>query len=176
MRSCGSVDPRHTFRPKVDLTFRVSGQSVEIFEIRPVWRGPPDDKHELPIAKPTFVRARGVWRIFWQRRDLKWHRYEPRPEVNFVEEFASLVSDDALACFYGRLQVIRECGHHIGRHRACPSDSQEAVLAQARSISESRVAKTNLGSSARVVVYRGVNLKCPVPGPDSFRDPNSERP
>ena len=88
--------PPH-IRQKVDLAFRVSGQSVEIFEIRPVWRGPPDEKRESPIAKATFVRARGVWRIFWQHRDLKWHRYEPRPEVKSVEEFASLVSEDAHA-------------------------------------------------------------------------------
>ena len=92
--------PLH-IRPKLDLGFRVSGQSVEIFEIRPAWRGPPDEKHESPMAKATYVRARGVWRVFWQRRDLKWHSYEPRPEVKSIDEFASLVSEDALACFFG---------------------------------------------------------------------------
>jgi DUF3024 family protein len=93
--------PQPQFRTKVDLAFRVSGQSVEIFEIRPVWRGPPDEKHESPIAKATFVRARGIWRVWRQRRDLKWHSYEPSPEVKSVEEFASLVSEDAHACFFG---------------------------------------------------------------------------
>lgn len=92
--------PPHV-RPKLDLGFRISGQSVEIFELRPRWRGPPDEKHELPVAKATYVRARRVWRVFWQRRDLKWHRYEPRPEVKAVEEFAALVSEDAHACFFG---------------------------------------------------------------------------
>jgi hypothetical protein len=82
--------------PKLDLGFRITGQSVEIFEIRPVWRGPPDEKHESPVAKATYVRARGVWRVLWQRRDLKWHNYEPKPKVKSVEEFASLVSEDAL--------------------------------------------------------------------------------
>jgi hypothetical protein len=92
--------PAH-IRPKLDLGFRVTGQSVEIFEIRPRWRGPPDEKHESPVAKATYVRARGVWRVFWQRRDLKWHSYEPKPEVKSVEEFATLVSEDAHACFFG---------------------------------------------------------------------------
>ena len=64
-------------------------------------RRPPDEKHESPIGKATFVRARAVWRVFWQRRDLKWHSYEPRPEVKSVEEFTSLVSKDAHACFFG---------------------------------------------------------------------------
>ena len=92
--------PPHV-RPELDLGFRVSGQSVEIFEIRPRWRVPPGEKHESPVAKATFVRTRGVWRVFWQRRDLKWHSYEPHPEVATVEEFASLVSEDAHACFFG---------------------------------------------------------------------------
>ena len=92
--------PPH-IRSKLDLGFRISGQSVEIFEIRPRWRGPPDEKHESPVAKATYVKARGVWRVFWQRRDLKWHSYDPKPEVKSVEEFASLVSEDAHACFFG---------------------------------------------------------------------------
>jgi hypothetical protein len=92
--------PPH-IRPKLDLGFRVTGQSVEILEIRPRWRGHPDEKHESPVAKATYVRARDVWRVFWQRRDLKWHSYEPKPEVKSVEEFASLVSEDAHACFFG---------------------------------------------------------------------------
>jgi len=92
--------PPH-IRSKVDLAFRVSGQSVEIFEIRAVWSGPPDKKLESAVAKATYVKARGIWRVLWQRRDLKWHSYEPRPEVKSVAEFASLVSEDAHACFFG---------------------------------------------------------------------------
>jgi hypothetical protein len=93
--------PPPKIRPKLDLGFRVAGHSVEIFEIRPRWRGPPGAKDELAVAKATFVRTCGVWRVFWQRRDLKWHGYEPRPEVNSIEEFASLVAEDAHACFFG---------------------------------------------------------------------------
>jgi hypothetical protein len=33
--------------------------------------------------------------VFWQRRGLKWHSYDPTPEVKSVEEFASLVGEDA---------------------------------------------------------------------------------
>jgi hypothetical protein len=92
--------PEHS-RPNLDLGFRITGQSVEIFEIRPVWRAPADEKCESPVAKATYVRTRGLWRVFWQRRDLKWHSYDPNPEVKSVEEFASLVSEDVHACFFG---------------------------------------------------------------------------
>jgi hypothetical protein len=56
---------------------------------------------EHPVAKTTYVRSRGVWRVFWMRRDLKWHRYEPAPEVKTIEAFCALVSEDAYACFFG---------------------------------------------------------------------------
>lgn len=92
--------PPH-IRPKLDIAYRISGQCIEIFEIRPVWRGPAGGKHEGRVAKATFVRSRGVWRVFWQRRDLKWHSYEPIPEVKTVEEFVSVVTQDAHACFFG---------------------------------------------------------------------------
>lgn len=62
--------PPH-IRPKLDLSYRISGQSVEIFEIRPVWRGQAGEKLEHGVAKATFVRTTGVWRVFWLRRDLK---------------------------------------------------------------------------------------------------------
>ena len=84
----GMRRPSPHIRPKLDTGFRVSGQSVEIFEIRARWRGPPDEKHESPVAKATYVRARGIWRVFWQRRDLRWHIYELTPEVKSVAEFA----------------------------------------------------------------------------------------
>ena len=74
--------------------------------------------------------------------------------------------------FHGRVQVLRECGHHLGRHRARPSDSQETILVRVRSISEFPVAKADLGSSARVVVRRGGAQRCRF-GRESFRDPIS---
>jgi hypothetical protein len=92
--------PPH-IRPELDLGFRISGQSVEIFKIRPRWQGSPREKHESPVAKATYVKARGICRVFWQRSDLKWHRYEPRAEVKSVEEFVLLVSEDAHSCFFG---------------------------------------------------------------------------
>jgi hypothetical protein len=70
-------------------------------EIRPAWRGPPHQRHESAVAKATFVRSRNVWRVFWQRRDLKWHGYEPAGEVNSFDDFLSVVAEDRHACFFG---------------------------------------------------------------------------
>lgn len=87
-------------RKEVDLDFRIAGQSIEIFEIRPVWQG-NGETHEIPIAKATFVRTRSVWQLYWQRRDLKWHSYEPLPAARSIEEVIAEIDADPCACFWG---------------------------------------------------------------------------
>jgi hypothetical protein len=92
--------PPPEIRPQLDLAFRIRGQSIEIFEIRPAWND-PSEKMENSVAKATYVRRKDVWRIFWQRADLAWHRYEPVPEVERVEEFFETVDADGYCCFFG---------------------------------------------------------------------------
>ncbi len=92
--------PPAMMRDQVDLGYRISGQSVEIFEIRPLWENPAQ-KIESPVAKATWVKSTRKWRIYWQRADQKWHRYDPDPEVDTLEEFFSIVEKDNYACFFG---------------------------------------------------------------------------
>ena len=35
------------------------------------------------------------------RRDLKWHGYEPTPEVHSLEAFLNVVDRDEYCCFFG---------------------------------------------------------------------------
>lgn len=90
--------PSHV-RKELDLGFRVKGQSVEIFEIRPLWRQ-PEKTIEEAVAKSTYVKTQKGWKVYWQRADLKWHRYDPNPEVDSLEEFLDIVDRDEYACFF----------------------------------------------------------------------------
>ena len=91
--------PAHV-RHQVDLSFRIAGQSVELFEIRAVWND-PSKKQEVPVAKATYVKSTGIWKIYWQRADLKWHGYEPNLQVDSIEEFLMVVDRDDHGCFWG---------------------------------------------------------------------------
>ena len=91
--------PPHV-RSELDLAFRIKGQSVEIFEIRPYWRD-SSKKLEHSVAKATYNKSKGSWSIFWQRADLKWHRYEPHLEAATIEEFLGVVGKDDHGCFFG---------------------------------------------------------------------------
>ena len=84
--------PPH-IRDEVDLSFRVKGQSVEIFEIRAMWNN-PNEKIEESVAKARYAKSSDIWKIYWQRADLKWHSYEPDPEVKTLEEFLKVVERD----------------------------------------------------------------------------------
>ena len=92
--------PPASLRAEVDLSFRIVGQSVELFEVRRHWRD-LGKAMEVPVAKATFDRSSGNWKVFWRRSDLKWHAYKPVPRVKTIEAFLALVEQDTHACFYG---------------------------------------------------------------------------
>jgi len=87
-------------REELDVGYRIEGQSVELFEVRPAF----DDSSKIiehAIAKTTYVKREGFWKIYWMRADLKWHRYKPAPEATDLETFLSIIEDDHYGCFYG---------------------------------------------------------------------------
>ena len=92
--------PAPHIRKQLDLAYRIKAQSVEIFELRPRWQH-PEEIMESPIAKTTYVKTQGVWKIYWMRQDLKWHSYPIKPEVRSFEAFLSEVAKDPSACFWG---------------------------------------------------------------------------
>ena len=92
--------PPH-IRAELDIGFRLAGQSVEIFEVRPKWDGPSVNM-EHPVAKATFLKTREPWKMYWMRQDLKWHGYDP--EVNTsknLEPLVKVVAEDKWGAFFG---------------------------------------------------------------------------
>ena len=92
--------PPPAIRAQVDLGSKLNGLSIELFEIRPNWKDPTIIMQHS-FAKATFVKAKGLWKIYWMKSDLKWHSYSPAPEVKSIEEFFEIVSEDSQCCFFG---------------------------------------------------------------------------
>lgn len=91
--------PAH-IRSQVDLDVRVSGQNVQVVEIRPHFLE-PSKIIEAPMAKATYVKRTQRWKIYWMRGDLKWYSYTPEPESRSIEEFFAIVNTDEHRCFFG---------------------------------------------------------------------------
>ena len=89
------------YRSKVRLEYAVKGQSVVIFETRPQWDDTtaPWTVHEL--AKLTFARTSGDWRLYWLRATLKWNGYEPMPSARSLADLVAEIDRDPHACFFG---------------------------------------------------------------------------
>lgn len=96
----GERRPPPAIRPELDIQYRISGQSVEIFEVRPDWRD-RDRTIETPVAKITYVRSRATWKLYWMRKDLRWHGYDPAPQANAIEKALRVVNEDRYCCFFG---------------------------------------------------------------------------
>ncbi|MEX0771176.1 MAG: DUF3024 domain-containing protein [Balneolaceae bacterium] len=92
--------PSPEIRSELDIGCSIRGQSIEIHEIRPQWNKPVI-KRKYPVAKTTWVQTQKKWKIYWMRADLKWHAYDPLPEVERLEEFLEEVDRDPGGCFWG---------------------------------------------------------------------------
>lgn len=94
------VRPEPDIRPQLDIGYELKGNSVFLFEIRPVWDNPQEIRR-YPYAKTTFIKSKNIWKIYWMRANLKWYPYNPRPEVKTLKAFLKIVEEDAYGCFKG---------------------------------------------------------------------------
>ena len=71
-----------------------------LFTVRPRWNNPSETVEGM-VVMVTYVKSKKIWKIYWQRSDLKWHGYKPNYEVKSIEEFLDIVERDEYGCFYG---------------------------------------------------------------------------
>ena len=93
------IRPPENLRVQLDFMYRIEGQSIIIFEIRPDWQN-ATVSIECPVAKTTFVKSKNHWKIFWMRADSKWHNYKPNPIVKEIKDFVRIVEEDKYNCFW----------------------------------------------------------------------------
>ncbi len=91
--------PEH-IRPQLDIGWRLTGQSVEIFDRRPTWDNPAEIL-ERSFVKITFVRTTRQWKLFWMRQDLRWHGYEPALHNRTLNAAIAEIEADPYGCFGG---------------------------------------------------------------------------
>jgi len=96
---CKRRSPTH-LKDELSLQYRIKGHDVEVFERRPAW-GRRGGQAETPVAKLKFVRTTGEWRLYWMRRDLKWHRYETTLSRGDLPRLVKEIDEDPHGCFFG---------------------------------------------------------------------------
>lgn len=87
-------------RGQVRMGFRIDGSEVILFEERPGFQ-PPHEWREMVVAKFKFVGTQGLWRLFCQHRDLRWHAYRALPAARRFEALLDEVAADPTGIFWG---------------------------------------------------------------------------
>ena len=95
-----SIRPPEDLRDRLDITYTIDNQSIILEEVRPVFNNPSEYRN-YGYAKTTFIKTSNTWKVYWMRSDLKWHLYEPCPEVTDLREFIQFVEEDQHHCFKG---------------------------------------------------------------------------
>ncbi len=89
-----------SIRDKLRYEYRIEGQDVILYEIRPRW-DKPDEQTGMPCAKLKFVRSQNVWKLFWHRANMKWYAYDPCKSSRNLAELIAEIDTDPHGCFFG---------------------------------------------------------------------------
>ena len=87
-------------RNQVRVGFRVKGSEVVLFEERPAFQA-PHEWREMVVAKFKYVGAQGLWRLYCQHRDLRWHSYQGLPAARSFDKLLDEVAADPTGIFWG---------------------------------------------------------------------------
>ena len=102
--SVGSLCRKRThpeYRAELEFVYEVEGHSVSIYEVRPDWQD-SSKKTKMGVARFRYMRSRGEWRLYWMRRHLKWHLYDPDVSVSRqLEPLVDVVANDRSGAFFG---------------------------------------------------------------------------
>jgi hypothetical protein len=92
--------PPEEDRDESDIAYKIEGQSIIIFEIRPQWNK-PEIIGEHPFAMATYIKAENIWKVFYMNENSNWEVYKQKIAVNSIKEFTKLVEDDKYQYFFG---------------------------------------------------------------------------
>jgi Protein of unknown function (DUF3024) len=94
------IRPPERIREQLDFSYKITGQTIDILEIRPDWK----DKTKIrdkPVARIKYVRTDEQWHLYWMRGNLKWLSYEPDHLHSTLQSALKTVEADSLSCFFG---------------------------------------------------------------------------
>ena len=91
--------PAH-MRNEIDLGFKYSKNTFELYETRPSWTN-PNEQMKSSYAKIKYVKTQEEWKLYWMRASGKWESYEPLPKSSNIQAILDCIEADQYGCFYG---------------------------------------------------------------------------
>jgi hypothetical protein len=87
-------------RNKLLLKYIFRGNTVSLYEERPVWND-PTQKTEGMIAQFRFDLQLMEWTLYYRDRNGRWHEYERIPSSRVFDDLLNEVDRDPTGIFWG---------------------------------------------------------------------------
>jgi len=89
------------YRNELKYSYEIDGHAVSIWEERPRWDN-PTEWTKMGIARFRYIKAKREWKLYWMRRDLKWHSYDPEVSTaKSLEPLVRVVAEDKWGALFG---------------------------------------------------------------------------
>jgi hypothetical protein len=98
-KMCKRRSPAHV-ADKLRVSYEIKKNAVIVYEERPGWDD-PQQWSRMPSAKFKYIRKDNIWKLYWMRRDLKWHAYEMPSVTKSLEALVKEVDSDPYGAFFG---------------------------------------------------------------------------
>ena len=92
------ISPR--VRDQIRMSVETRGNSVTLFEHRPVWRM-PDEWTNGKVAQFRYDPKSDRWTLYWSDRHGRWLDYEGKPPTADIAALIGEVDADPVGAFWG---------------------------------------------------------------------------
>ncbi len=89
-------------RNQIDFGYSFNENTVEIYEIRPLWND-PTKIHNSSFAKIRFYKSTQLWKLYWMLSNGKWKVYKPFPESTNLDQIIEVIQKDENGCFLAKV-------------------------------------------------------------------------
>lgn len=97
---CKRKVPPHALH-QVNISYKIRGSSVTIFENRAPWHKEITEWTSMPIAQMRFDEKTGKWTLFCADRNDKWHKYLDLDPTKNIDAVLAEIDRDPAGIFWG---------------------------------------------------------------------------
>ena len=98
---CRDRSPKK-YATEIRYSYEIEGPAVTLWEERPQHDSKNKAWTKIGIARFRYARSAKTWKLYWMRRDLKWHAYDPEANTaTSIDKLVCVVVDDQSGAFFG---------------------------------------------------------------------------
>jgi len=97
---CKKRVPPHVL-DKLNLSYKIRGNTVTIFENRAPWRKEITEWTSRPVAQMRYDEKTGEWMLFCADRNDKWHEYGDLEPTKNIDAVLAEIDRDPTGIFWG---------------------------------------------------------------------------